>query len=473
VFKTLLYTHKYKLSKKVDPDSYHFILLQIPSEVSPEWAALMINFILFLVLLSGSFFAAASEVAFFSITKLEAQQLLDEGNSAGEKIKWLVDRPKHLIATILITNNFVNISAILVASYSIKTAVGLLQLTKTEFHIWGFHFEIESILDLLVISSFLLLFGEIIPKVYASRHKMKMAIAFHGILYRLTKILMPAANLLISVSQVIDKRFQPKQENASIEDLKDAIDLMPENEHTQQNDKELLKGILNFSNISVKSVMISRTNMCAIEYESSFEEVVAIINEHGFSRMPVYINDLDHIKGILHIKDLLPLLEANEKQPNWQQYIRQPYFVPEHKKIDNLLDDFKDRRFHLAVVVDEFGGTSGMVTLEDIADEVFGEINDEFDEENELFTPLGEGVYIFQGKIQLNDVVKILDLEEDVFDEVKGNSDSLAGLVLALHGKIPKTGEVIYYQHFEFHIENAIRNKITLVKVKMKKKEEN
>ena len=452
----------------MDLDSYHFILLQIPAEASPEWVGLGINFILFFALLSGSFFAAASEVAFFSITKLEAQQLLDEGNSAGEKIKWLVDRPKHLIATILITNNFVNISAILVASYIIKNVVKLLNLSKTEYHLLGFHFEIEGILDLLVISSFLLLFGEIIPKVYASRHKMKMAIAFHGILYRLTKILMPAANILISVSQVIDKRFQPKQENASIEDLKDAIDLMPENEHTQQNDKELLKGILNFSNISVKSVMISRTNMCAIEHESTFEEVVAIINEHGFSRMPVYISDLDHIRGILHIKDLLPLLEAEAENSDWRQYIRPPYFVPEHKKIDNLLDDFKDRRFHLAVVVDEFGGTSGMVTLEDIADEVFGEINDEFDDENELFTKQADGTYVFQGKTQLNDVVKGLELAEDTFDDVKGNSDSLAGLVLALHGKIPKTGEVISYQHFEFHIENAIRNKITLVKIKIK-----
>lgn len=457
----------------MDLDSYHFILLQIPTEASPEWVSVMINFVLFLLLLSGSFFAAASEVAFFSITKLEAQQLLDEGHAAGEKIKWLVDRPKHLIATILITNNFVNISAILVASFIIKKIVELLHLAGTEFHLFRFTFGIEGILDLLVISSFLLLFGEIIPKVYASRHKMKMAIAFHGILYRLTKILMPAANLLIEVAQVIDKRFQPKQENASIEDLKDAIDLMPENEHTQQNDKEMLKGILNFSNISVKSVMISRTNMCAIEHESSFKEVIAIINEHGFSRMPVYISDLDHIKGILHIKDLLPILSSEEENPDWQQYIRTPYFVPEHKKIDNLLDDFKDRRFHLAVVVDEFGGTSGMVTLEDIADEVLGEINDEFDEVNELYTKLGEGVYVFQGKIQLNDVVKILDLDEDTFAGVKGNSDSLAGLVLALHGKIPKTGEVIYYQDFEFHIEHAIRNKITMVKIKMKQKEDN
>lgn len=457
----------------MDPDSYHFILLQIPTEASPEWVGLVINFVLFLLLLSGSFFAAASEVAFFSITKLEAQQLFDEGHPAGEKIKWLIDKPKHLIATILITNNFVNISAILVASYIIKKIVELLGLAGKSWHLLGFHVHIEAILDLLVISSFLLLFGEIIPKVYASRHKMKMAIAFHGILFRLTKILMPAASLLISVSQVIDKRFQPKQENASIEDLKDAIDLMPENEHTQQNDKKLLKGILNFSNISVKSVMISRTNMCAIELESSFAEVISLINEHGFSRMPVYISDLDHIKGILHIKDLLPLLESEEENPNWQQYIRPPYFVPEHKKIDNLLDDFKDRRFHLAVVVDEFGGTSGMVTLEDIADEVLGEINDEFDEENELFTRLGDGAYVFQGKIQLNDVVKVLELEENPFSGVKGNSDSLAGLVLALHGKIPKTGEVIYYQHFEFHIENAIRNKITLVKVKVKAKEDN
>ncbi|MFN0201602.1 MAG: hemolysin family protein [Bacteroidia bacterium] len=446
----------------MDPESY--ILLQTPTTaVTFEWTGILLKLLLFVIMLCGAFMAAAAEVAFFSITRTEADELHGKEDVASQKIWWLVKHPKHLIATILIINNFSGIGSMIAGELIVIQLADYFQLLPWQ----------KTTLYVSSISALLILFGEIVPKVFAAEKKMEMATFLYQPVYLLTKFLTPFANLLISISQYIDRFFQPKAQNASLNDLKDAIEMIPENENIEANEKEILKGILNFSNISVKNIMIPRTQMIAISEEDSFEEIIATINEYGFSRMPVYGENSDDIKGILYIKDLVPLLQDHQSHISWKSLIRPAYFVPEYKKIDSLMEDFRNKRFHIAVVVDEFGGTSGIVTLDDIADEVFGEMRDEFDDETEKsHIAVNENTHFFKGNILLNDVIRVLELEEDEFDDIKGENDSLAGLILGLHGMIPETGETITYKHFEFNIDKASASRIELVKVVIQEKKE-
>ncbi len=444
----------------MDADPLSILLLQ----ANIEWIPLLVNAMLFVLLLGGAFFASSSEVAFFSLSKAESDTFKEDDSPAGKKVWWMLHNHKQLIATVLITNNFVNIFAILIATYMLHNVVEHFGLSEWQ----------ETVIDLAVISTFLLLFAEIVPKVYASRHKLKIIALFHAPMYALMKFYSPLTKLLITTTKFIDRRFQPKQENASLEDLIDAIDLMPDPIKNKEDGREILRGVLNFRNTAVNNVMITRTKIVGLAYNADFQEIVTFINEHEFSRIPIYEDSLDNIKGVLYIKDLLPLLPLQEKKPQWQSLIRAAYFVPEGKKIDKLLEEFKQKRYHLAIVVDEYGGTSGMVTLEDITDEIFGEIRDEFDTEDATFERIDATHVRFEASTLLNDVGRVLDLDEDVFEKVREdeNINSLGGLILLLNEKLPSVGEVVICEltqpAFEFMIEKVSHSRIESVLVTVK-----
>ena len=273
------------------------------------------------------------------------------------------------------------------------------------------------------------------------------------------------------MTTLIDKKIAVENESASVEDIKHAIDLTSE-EESPEEEKEILKGLVTFGNTAAKAIMTPRVEVKAIDMESTFDEVIGLVNEYNFSRIPVYEETLDSLKGVLYIKDLLPLLKKGATNKNWHELIREAYYVPESKKIDDLLDEFKDRRLHIAAVVDEFGGLSGIVTLEDIVEEIFGEINDEFDGDELVYSKLSDSEFVFDGMTPLNDLLKITDLATASFDEIRGDSDSLAGLILEIHGKIPEAGEVITHENFEFHVESVGDNRIKRVKFVIQEKTE-
>ena len=439
-----------------DPGSYILILGYSPlleaftlffSELG--WYLLTI-----LILIAVSAIMSGSEVAFFSLSKAEVDEYKEKN-----KVVWdLVQKPRQLLATILISNNLVNIGLVLVFAFAInKTSI------LFEWKAWTW---LKPLLEVGVITFILLFFGEITPKVFANQRKEFFLKAFSKPLNILRIILYPVSWILVNSTQLIDKRFASKSEAASFEDIKHAIDLTSE-EESPEEEKEILKGIVNFSSTAVKSIMTARVEVEALEINTPFEEVIENINEFNFSRIPVYEENLDKVKGILYAKDLLPLLKRGADGSDWQSLVRDPLFTPETKKIDDLLDEFKNKRLHIAVVVDEFGGTAGIVTLEDIIEEIFGEINDEFDNDDNVYSKLSESTYIFEGKLPLVDLVRIVGLDDNIFEEAKGDNDSLAGLILEIHGKIPKRGELIPHENFEFHIESVSQNRINRVKFVM------
>jgi putative hemolysin len=418
--------------------------------------------LLFIVLIVGSFLASGAEIAFFSLTKAEIEEFRVSQSREAQRVWYLINDGKRLLATILITNNFVNVAAILVAS-------NLLQFYADQYQ-WNE--QLHLILEIVLITGLLLLFGEIVPKVYASRNRLRLVSLLSLPLEVLRWLCRPLAWVLIRGTQFIDRRVKLYEESASLEDLRHAIDLTTPSSEEEKEEQDILKGIVNFSNTTVRSIMRARVDVAAVEVNMSFEALVAFIQELNYSRMPVYEENLDQVRGVLHIKDLLPYLRQTDPQVDLSQVMRDAYFVPESKKIDALLEEFKSQRIHMAVVVDEFGGTAGIVTLEDVIEEIFGEINDEFDSEDWVYTKLSEDTYIFEGRISLNDVRKIVGLDDQVFEDARGDSDSLGGLILELHGKIPAVGEVIRYQSFELHVESVSRNRIAMVKFARLKEEE-
>ena len=432
-----------------DPASLGFISLSFLS--SP--GSYVLFFAVLILLLAISAAMSGAEVAFFSLSKVEVEDLTDKKGRVNRTIRDLLQKPKKLLATILIMNNLVNVAIILISTLFVR-----------QMHdIFGWDEYLLVLVEVVVITFIILFFGEITPKVFASQKRILVVKSLAMPIRGLGWFFAPLSWILINSTGFIDKRINLKKEKASFEDIKNAIDLYSD-EESPDEEKEILKGIVNFSSTSVRSIMKARVDVKAIDIETSFSEVIDFVNDVGHSRLPIYEENLDNIKGILHIKDLLPLLNDQDRQENWQESIRSPYFVPETKKIDDLLDEFKDTRMHIAIVVDEFGGTSGIVTLEDVIEEIFGEINDEFDDEELIFSKLSDTEYVFDGKIPLNDLIKQTGLPESIFDEAKGESDSLAGLVLELHGKIPEKGEIFEYENFRFVIESVAQNRIKRIK---------
>ena len=392
---------------------------------------------------------SGSEVAFFSIDP-------KKWNKKEEKISYkligkLLEKPNKLLATILIANNFVNVGIIILSTYITSNV---------------FNFEsapiLKFVIQVVTVTFLLLMLGELIPKVFANQNPLKFARIMARPLMFLNKLFYPLSSVLVHSTSFIEKRFNSKGYNISVDDLSNVLDIAGEND-TNIEEKRILRSIVEFGNIQVKEIMKSRVDVTAFSINTSFDEVKKEIIKSGYSRTPVYSESFDKIKGILYIKDLLPHLDTPDFE--WKTILRSPFFVPEGKMIDDLMREFQQKKIHLAIVVDEYGGTSGIVTLEDIIEEIVGDINDEFDDDGVKFSKLDSQNYIFEGKTSINDALKILNLEFDYFDEIKGESDSLAGLILEMKGNIPDVGEVLKFNHLTFKIESVDKRRIKRVKI--------
>jgi gliding motility-associated protein GldE len=413
---------------------------------------LLVNVLIFVFLLLASGLVSGSEVAFFSLNAEDLSQMDDRGDKRAAKAIQLVESPKNLLSTVLILNNLINIAIV----------------TLTTFFTWSiFGSDATGILIILVqtigVTFAIVFFGEIVPKVYATKAKVEFSLLMAPLIYFFSVLLKPLSFFLMSISNVIEKRIEKKGYSLSVDELHQALEITTED--TTEEEKDILKGIVNFGTLSVRQVMQSRMDITAVEYETDFHELMDKINKSGYSRIPVYKETIDHIEGILYIKDLLPFIDQDENF-EWQNLIRKGFFVPEYKKIDTLLKDFQKRRVHMAIVVDEYGGTSGLVTLEDLIEEIIGEINDEFDDADDyFFKEIDSRTFVFEGKVSLNDFCKRLDVDPQIFDEVKGESESLGGLLLEINSNLPKNGSKIRYQDFEFTILAVDTRRIKKVKV--------
>lgn len=395
---------------------------------------------------------SASEVAYFSFRPEDIEKFKTNRSKQSQTALKLYNNPEKLLSTVLVANNTINIAIVLLAAY----------LSSKMF---DFHAEpvIGFIINVVVITFLLLFFGEVMPKVYASRNHVAMAIFMAYPLTILEKIFQPVTSMLVFSSSFVRKRTETRRSNISMNDLSDALELTSDDFN---EDEKILKGIVNFGNINVSAIMCPRIDVTAIDIKSGFDKIVPVIISSGFSRIPVYSGSFDSVKGILYAKDVLPFTN-NPASFKWQALLRPPYFVPETKKINDLLKEFQTRKIHMAVVIDEYGGTSGIITLEDILEEIVGEISDESHEEQPLFQKLDEKTYIFEGKILLNDFCKIIDIEEDLFTEVRGESETLAGLILELTGEIPHKDQIVKYGKFVFRIESANKRRIKEIRVEI------
>ena len=368
-----------------------------------------------------------------------------------------LESPEQLLATILVANNFVNVGVVILSSFSVNALIDF-----SNEPILGF------IVQVIAISFIILLFGEITPKVYTTRHALKFALFVSLPLYYLIKILKPINSILIYSTSFLNTRIHAYNQHISVDELSQALELTSQTD--LKEDKEILKGIVEFGNKNVVEIMRSRVDVVSADIDFGFSKIMTLITETGFSRIPVYSETFDNIKGILYIKDLLPHAHKGDSF-HWQSIIRPPFFVPETKKIDDLLEDFQKNKVHMAIVVDEYGGTSGIVTLEDILEEIVGEITDEFDEDEKFYTKISENKYLFDGKTLLNDFYKVTGVEDNVFDGAKGEADTLAGLILELKGEIPAKNDTINYTNYVFTIEAVDNRRIKQIKVEIIKKE--
>jgi gliding motility-associated protein GldE len=421
-------------------------------EINAPDFKIAIGFFTLILLLIGSALISASEVAFFSFRPEEIEALKANKDKKSKAALKLYNNPEKLLSTILVANNTINIAIVLLAA--------LLSSKMFDFSsvpVMGF------IINVVVITFLLLFFGEVMPKVYASRNHTTIALLMVYPISFLEKVFRPVTYLLIFSSSFVKKKTGTRRSNISMVDLSDALELTSDD---PSEDKKILKGIVNFGNINVSAIMCSRTDVTAIDIKWGFDRIVPVIISSGYSRIPVYSGSFDNVKGILYAKDVLPYTN-NPDNFKWQALLRPPYFVPETKKINDLLKEFQTRKIHMAVVIDEYGGTSGIVTLEDILEEIVGEITDESDEDQALYRKIDDTTFIFEAKILLNDFCKVLDIEDDLFDEVKGESETLAGLMLELTGEIPQKDQIIKFGNFIFRIESADRRRIKEIRVEI------
>jgi len=429
----------------------HFIQAQILNEF-PLYILFIV--LVLLVLLALSAIISGSEVAFFSITLHELEELKESNIKTDIRIVNLLCKPKYLLATILILNNFVNVAIVTLSTYfTWKIFAGVNQATL--------------ITTLTFIITFIIVFfGEIVPKIYATQQKLSFARKTSGFLTLGSTLMKPLSWLLVNLTTIVEKRIEKRDYSlSSIEEVHHALEMTTKSGITEE-EKDILKGIVNFSSISVTQVMRSRIDIIAVENDINYHELMNIINKEGFSRIPVYDEDLDNIDGILYVKDLLPYIDQAENF-KWQDLLRPAYFVPESKMIDDLLKDFQEKRVHIAIVVDEYGGTAGLLTMEDVLEEIVGEINDEFDEEENAYVKVADDIYDFEGRTSINDMCKVFKVEANYFDEIKGESESIGGMILEQLGKIPNTGEYIAFQNYTFTILAVDKRRIKKVRIKV------
>ena len=419
-------------------------------ELQQVSAGVVIAAVLAAMLLIVSGFASGSEIAFFSLSPKDVSELDPEKNSADRSIQMLREDSERTLATILITNNFINVTIIMLCNYVISSLVKFAEP-------W-----VEFVFITVLLTFLLLLFGEIMPKVYATQHALAFCRFSAPGIKRLRGVFYPLSSVLIRSGILAGKVVQKENHVLSVDDLEQALELTDEEELREE--KNMLEGIVRFGDETAKEVMTSRQDVVDLDFRSTFPDVLKCIVENNYSRIPVYQGSIDNIRGILYIKDLLPHL-SKPSSFRWQSLIRPPYFVPETKKIDELLRDFQENKVHIAIVVDEFGGTSGLITLEDILEEIVGEINDEYDEEEKTYTRVNANTYVFEGKTLLSDFFKILDLDDDTFEDVEGDADSLAGLLLEIKGDFPEQHERLDYKNFTFEVTALDGHRISKIKV--------
>ena len=445
----------------MDPDSCISYLRDLCDGVTvvPPTVGAMIALILAILLLYASGFVSASEIAFFSLSPSDLSKIEENEHPSDSRIKALLDDSERLLATILISNNFVNVTIIMLCNFFFASVIDFGDAKLLEF-----------ILITVVLTFLLLLFGEIMPKIYSAQNTLKFCRKAAPVISVLLSVFKPVSNLLVHSTFLINKLTRKRKvPNLSVDDLSQALELTDKNEISEESN--MLKGIIRFGEETAEEVMTSRLDIVDLEINTPFPDVIKCIVDNAYSRIPVYEESRDNIKGILYIKDLLPYLDKGADF-KWQNLIRPAYFVPETKMIDDLLRDFQANKIHIAIVVDEFGGTSGIVTMADIIEEIVGEINDEYDEEERTYVKISENVYIFEGKTLLSDFYKLAEIDPDDFESVAGDADTLAGLLLELKGEFPVLHEVINFNRYRFEILEMDARRIVKVKVTVGKKPE-
>ncbi len=433
-----------------------FIPLFIQSDIifKPIESGTIVGLAVMVLLLFCSALISGSEVAFFSLSPQDMNDISTEESKQNSRLKKLLRKPEELLATILIGNNFVNVGIVILSAYLTNSLIDFSNAPTL-----GFIFQV------VVITFLLLLFGEIIPKVYATQTALKFSKFMASPLFYLEKLFRPLSVILIKSTSIVNKAVS-KKKNISMGDLSQALELTAD-EITEE--MEILEGIVNFGNINVVEIMKSRVDVIAVDVKEGFGKLKSVIIESGYSRIPVYDGSFDNVRGILYVKDLLP----HHHKPNtfrWQSIVRPPYYVPETKKINDLLEEFQTKKIHMAIVVDEYGGTSGIVTMEDILEEIVGDITDELDEARATHTIEEDGSYLFEGKTLLNDFFKITDIDSDSFNDIKGDAETLAGLLLEIKGEMPQKKEEFQHKNYLFTVE-AVDNR-RIKKIRFKKEDD-
>jgi putative hemolysin len=412
---------------------------------------LVFGFVAIFVLLFCSALVSGAEVALFSLSQKDIDDTLQENPSKGKIISKLLEKPKKLLATLLVANNFVNIGVVILFLFIGKN---LFSAVSSPF--------LKFCIEVIIVTFLILLFGEVLPKVYASRNNIKFAKWVAYPIAALDKLLSPISLPMRKVTIYLHNKLGKQKTNFSVDQLSQALELTDSDESSSEEQK-ILEGIVSFGNTDAKQVMSPRMDIFALEIEESFQTIYSKIVEKGFSRIPVYRDNIDQIEGVLFVKDLLRHIDKEEF--DWKTLIREPFFIPENKKIDNLLKDFQNMKSHLAIVVDEYGGTSGLVSLEDIIEEIVGDISDEFDGDNANFSKIDDKNYLFEGKTNLKDFYRIIDVDEELFESTKGEAETLAGFILEVLGNFPHKDQKITFENCTFTIESVDKKRVKQIKV--------
>jgi gliding motility-associated protein GldE len=410
-----------------------------------------------LVLLLCSALISGAEVALFALSPTDVHQIEERKTARGAIVVKLLDRPKKLLATILIANNAINIGIVLLFN-----VLGDTLFSDITYELFGI-IPVRFLLEVVVITFLILMFGEILPKVYANRNRVSFALLMSYPLKVLDFIFSPLSLPMRSATLFLFKKLGKEKSNLSVDHLSQALELTSEGDTTREEQK-ILEGIVSFGNTDTKQVMRPRIDIFALDEEMKFLEVLEEIKKNGYSRIPVYSEGIDKVIGVLYVKDVLPYIDR--KTYNWLSLIREPYFVPENKKLDDLLAEFQEKKNHLAIVVDEYGGTSGIVTLEDIIEEIVGDISDEFDDEDLVFSKLDDFNYVFEGKTALKDFYRVIKIEDEQdFEVQKGESETIAGFVLEIAGSFPKKGDKVVFKNYQFLVESLDKKRLKQIKV--------
>lgn len=436
--------------------------------MDPDPLSLLLNFIVFdsafalkvailLVLLFCSALISGAEVAFFGLSPTDINEIDEKKSARGGTVVKLLDRPKKLLATILIANNAINIAIVLLFNTIGDTLFS--EITT----VWFGFISARFVLEVIVVTFLILMFGEILPKVYANRNRISFSHIMSYPLKVLDFIFSPLSLPMQSATIFLYNKLGKEKSNLSVDHLSQALELTSEGDTTKEEQK-ILKGIVSFGNTDTKQVMRPRIDIFALAEEMKFVEVLEEIKKHGYSRIPVFSENMDNVLGVLYVKDLLPHIDRQTF--NWISLIREPYFVPENKKLDDLLSEFQEKKNHLAVVVDEYGGTSGIVTLDDIIEEIVGDISDEFDDEDLVYSKLDDFTYVFEGKTALKDFYRVVRIEDEAdFEEQKGESETIAGFVLEIAGIFPKKGEKVLFKNYQFVVESLDKKRLKQIKI--------